>query len=227
MVLRFRAALVLVGTLVFAACGDDEVPAGRVRVGHLSPDAGTVNLYVNGNEVLPGITYPNSTLYYDVREGSNEVSLRSNATGATLLAATVNISGSADRTVLAVNTAANLEALVLTDDNSQPAAGRARVRLVHAAPSAGLVDVYITDPGATLVGATPTVAGVAFKDVSDYLDVAAGTYRVRATEAGTTDVVIDQVLNATALLVTTISATETVGGGAPYTLTVFVDRFTP
>jgi hypothetical protein len=223
-VLRFRAALALVGAFVFAACGDEEVAAGRVRVGHLSPDAGTVNLFVNGNEVIAGITYPNSTLYYEVREGSNEVSLRSNATGETLLSATVDISGEVDRTVLAVNTAAELEALSLVDDNSLPPSGRVRVRLVHAAPSAGTVDIYVTAPDATLEGATPTAAGIDFRTVSDYLDVAAGTYRVRVTAAGTTNVVIDRTIDLFAQYVTTISAIEAQGGGAPYTLTQFIDR---
>jgi hypothetical protein len=215
---------VLVGALVFAACGDEEVAAGRLRVGHLSPDAGTVNLFVNGNEVIAGIQYPGSTLYYDVREGSNEVSLRSNATGETLLSATVDISGDVDRTVLAVNTVADLEALPLVDDNSLPPSGRVRVRLVHAAPSAGTVDIYVTAPDATLEGAVPTAAGIAFKAVSPYLDVAAGTYRVRVTAAGTTDVVIDRTIDLFAQYVTTISAIEKPGGGAPFDLFQFVDR---
>jgi hypothetical protein len=222
--LRFPAALVLVGAFVFAACGDEEVAAGRVRVGHLSPDAGTVNLYVNGNEVLPGIQYPGSTLYYDVREGSNEVSLQSNLTGETLLSATVNISGDVDRTVLAVNTAANLEALSLVDDNSLPASGRVRVRLVHAAPSAGTVDIYVTAPDVALEDAVPAATGVAFKTVSAYLDVAAGTYRVRVTAAGTTDVVIDRTIDLFAQYVTTISAIEAPEGGEPFDLFQFLDR---
>jgi hypothetical protein len=222
--MRFRWTLVLAGALVALACGEDEEAAGRLRMGHLSPDAGTVNLHVNGNEVLPGIQYPGSTLYYDVREGTNVVSLVSNATGETLISANVDISGSADRTVLLVNTLANLETLVLSDDNSLPAAGRVRVRLVPAAPSAGSVDVYVTAPDASLDGAVPAAAGVAFKTVSAYLDIAPGTYRVRVTNAGTTDLVIDETLDLFAQYVTTISAIEAQGGGEPYALMQFIDR---
>jgi hypothetical protein len=172
---RFRSVVAGLGILALGACGDDEVVAGgRVRVAHFSPDAGTVNLEVNGEEVIAGITYPNSTLYYDVREGTNEVSLVSNATGATLISETVTISGGADRTIVALNYAASLEGLALTDDNSVPAAGRVRVRLLHAAPSAGLVDIYVTDPTASLDGAVPAAAGVAFKTIAIY-GVAAGT----------------------------------------------------
>jgi len=223
--IRVRWAVLGLGFLAVAACGDDDVVAGgRVRVAHFSPDAGTVNLEVNGNEVIPGITYPNSTLYYDVQEGTNEISLVSNATGATLISETVTISGGDDRTIVALNMAADLEGLALTDDNSAPAAGRVRVRLLHAAPSAGVVDIYVTDPSASLVGAVPAAAGVAFKDVSDYLDVAAGTYRVRVTAAGTTNVAIDDTIDLFAEYVTTIAATEAPGGGAPYALTQLLDR---
>ena len=82
----------------------------------------------------------------------------------------------------------------------------------------------MTAPDAALEGAVPTVAGIAFKAVSPYLDVAAGTYRVRVTAAGTTNVVIDRTIDLFAQYVTTISAIEAPGGGAPYALTQFIDR---
>lgn len=57
----------------------------------------------------------------------------------------------------------------------------ARVRVVHASPDAPAVDVFVD--GSTVL------SDVAFGDVSDYLDLAAGTYTVKITAAGDSDTV--------------------------------------
>jgi hypothetical protein len=56
-----------------------------------------------------------------------------------------------------------------------------RVRVVHASPDAPAVDV--------LVDGSAVLSGVSFGDVSDYLDLAAGTYTVKITATGDPDTV--------------------------------------
>jgi LPXTG-motif cell wall-anchored protein len=78
---------------------------------------------------------------------------------------------------------ANIEPLVLIDNNSAPAAGKAHVRFVHASPDAPAVDIAVT-------GGPVLFANVPFKGTGDYLPVDAGTYDLEARLAGTETVAL-------------------------------------
>jgi hypothetical protein len=79
---------------------------------------------------------------------------------------------------------ANIEPLVLIDNNSAPAAGKAHVRFVHASPDAPAVDIAVANGGPILF------PNVSFKGVGDYLPVDAGTYDLEARLAGTDTVAL-------------------------------------
>jgi LPXTG-motif cell wall-anchored protein len=86
--------------------------------------------------------------------------------------------------VVAVGQLANIEPLVLIDNNSAPAAGKAHVRFVHASPDAPAVDIAVANGGPVLFSNIP------FKGVGDYLPVDAGTYDLEARIAGTETVAL-------------------------------------
>ena len=187
----FRLPLVLAAAVALAACGDDEDGAARLRVGHFSPDAPAVDVLVNNTQVLTNVSYTQASAYLDALAGSANIQVRATGTTTTVINATVTLEEDTDYTVLAVNRLAQIEPLVLEDDNTPPAAGQAKVRVVHGAPGAPAVDVYVTTTTADINTATPTLTNVPFKGVSSYLPVPAGTYRVRVTPTGTKTVVID------------------------------------
>lgn len=163
----------------------------RVRAVHASPDAPAVDVLVDGTVALAGVTYGQGSGYLELLSGSHRIQVNPANTTMSVIDATLQLDAAKDYTVIAADRVAQIGPLVLEDDNTPPAAGQVRVRLVHGAPSAGLVDVYVTAPGASLTAAAPTIAGFAFKDASGYLEVPAGDYRVRITLAGTKTVAID------------------------------------
>ena len=75
------------------------------------------------------------------------------------------------------------------DDNvTSPSTGTALVRVAHLSPDAPLVDVY--------VNGTKALSGVAYKDVSSYLPIPAGSANFRVSPANAaTPVVIDATVN--------------------------------
>ncbi len=83
-----------------------------------------------------------------------------------------------------VATAANIEALVVEDDLSTPASGKAHVRFIHLSPDAPAVDI-------ALDGAAVVFPDVTFKEYTDFTPLDAGSYDLEVRVAGTSTVALD------------------------------------
>jgi trimeric autotransporter adhesin len=251
MVMRFRSFALLSVAVALMACGTDETgptgflptqPTGRFRFVHAISDparASAINVTVDGVPVgvsivyagtTPTTTLPNpglapATLYYPAYAGNRQLAVRRTAdTTVRLLDAAIAVAANADHTVLAVG-GATISALVLTDDNTAPAAGNVKLRAVNAATAAGNVDVYVTAPGAAIAAIAPTFAGVAPRAASGYLERAAGAIQVRFTTAGTKTVIRDVSLGTLAAgTIRTVVLLEAAAGGTPLTSSVLTDR---
>jgi hypothetical protein len=218
--------LALVALLGVAACDDDDdnnepEAQGRVRAVHLSPDAPAVDVLLDGTAVLNGVTYGQASGYLDVPAGDRTFRVEAVGSDAAVIDETVPVADGVDYTLLAVGNLATIEPLYLTDDNSAPTAGTAKVRVIHGAPNIPEVDVYVTAPGAPL--GDPLLTNVPFKEVSGYVEVPPGTYQVRVTPTGTTDVAIDQEIDVPAGVVATAIAVEAANGEGAPSILVLVD----
>ena len=206
-------ALVTSTTLFTTGCGDNSGRA-RLRVVHASPDAPNVDVTVDGKTVLTNVPYETASGYLTVGSGSRKIAVRATGASQDVINATVNLTNKKDYTVLAADLLANISPLVLTDNNTPPTAGNIKLRLVHASPSAGPVDIYVGAPGAG-VGGSPTLTNVPFKGFSDYLEVPAGSYQVYITPTASKTIAIDSgVLAITAGQIRTAIALDVTGGGA-------------
>jgi hypothetical protein len=219
----------LAAAAITTACSDDVDNTGpggeaRVRVVHASPDAPDVDVLVDGAEVLSDVPYLAASDYLDVPEGTRHIKVNAAGTATTVIDADVPLTDGTDYTVIASGFLASIEPIVLTDDNTAPAAGNARVRAIHGAPSAPAVDIYVTAPGADINTATPLVTNAVFGDVADYVEAPAGSYQVRVTPTGTKTVVIDSgTLVLEAGQVRTAIAVDATEGGPPFDLLVLED----
>jgi LPXTG-motif cell wall-anchored protein len=180
----FVLSAVLVLSLALATSALAQSDMARVRVVHASPDAPAVDVWVNGNVAFSNAPFQGITDYAALDAGSYQVQVT--PTGATepiVIDATLDLAGGTDYTVVAVGLLADIEPLVLVDNNSAPAAGKAHVRFVHASPDAPAVDIAVT-------GGPVLFSNVPFKGVGDYLPVDAGTYDLEARLAGTETVAL-------------------------------------
>lgn len=212
----------LFATALTVGCGDD--PTARLRVVHASPDAPNVDVFVNGSSVLQNVGYKTASSYLKVKAGTDKIEVKPTGSSNAVISASADLTSKKDYTALAVNFVSSIQPLLLTDDNTPPTSGNVKVRIVHAAPSAPAVDVYVTAPGADLLTATPVLTNVPFTGVSSYLSVPAGNYEIRVTVAGTKTVAIDSgSVTLAAGQIRTVVALDANGGGAPFTAIVLAD----
>ena len=182
--LAVLSALLLVGSAISPVLAQDA--DARVRVVHASPDAPAVDVWVNDSVAFSNAPFKSITDYAGLEPATYNVKVvPTGATEPVVIEADLGLDAGTDYTVVALNTLENIEPLVLVDNNSQPAAGKAHVRFVHASPDAPAVDIAVAEGGPVLF------SNVAFKEVGDYLPVDAGTYDLEVRVAGTEDVVLD------------------------------------
>lgn len=175
-----------------AIISDKNTPAA-IRVIHDSPDAPAVDIVVNDNfdaPLIESLMYPEFTPYVNVPAGTYNIKVAVADTQTDVIDADLTFAAGSMQSILAVNTVANIEPLVLMDD-SRSVATEAKVRLVHGSPTAGNVDIYVTAPHADITNAEPAFRDVPFKADTGYVALAEGDYQVRVTPTGAKHAVID------------------------------------
>lgn len=169
-----------------AACGGSDSPTvfnANLRVVHASPDAPNVDVLVDNKVVLSNVPYPTASSYLTVTAATHEIKVNVAGTSTTVIDVSPTLSTGAAYTVLAVGFVSGIQALLATDDRTAPAAGNAKLRVIHAAPDAGNVDVLVNDK--------VVLSNVPFKAISDYLTVPAGTYDIKVNATGTSTTAIE------------------------------------
>jgi hypothetical protein len=156
----------------------------QIRVGHFSPDAPAVNVMVDGQTVLEGVSFQTLSDYMTIDAGQIDVAVAPADGGDAVIEATVDVAEGDELTVLATGELSNVEALVFSDTNTSISGDRARVRFVHTSPDAPAVDLSVVD-GPTLF------SGIEFGEASNYTTVDAGDYRIRVVPSGSDDSVLD------------------------------------
>ncbi len=171
------APLVLVDNNSVPAAGN-----AHVRFVHLSPDAPNVDIAVTGGPVIfPNVPFKGVAGYAPVPAGTYDLEARIAGTSTVALALPgVKLDEGKIYTVFAVGLVAGsgdkaLSVVVDVQAPSAPATGKARVRVLHAVPDAPAVSVFVNDQVAFF--------GVAFKDLTGYATLAAGTYNVKVKPA--------------------------------------------
>ncbi len=167
----------IAGAAALAGCGGNSDYA-YVKFIHASPGAPNVDVQVASTFVAQNTAYGSATSgYARVNAGSNE-KVQVFAAGkdtAAVLSANSTFTENQYYTILALNTPTDLEAAIENDDLTPPTSGDCKIRVVHGAPNAGAVDVYVTAPGVSLTDpknpVTPVLTNFIFGTVTKYLDV--------------------------------------------------------
>jgi hypothetical protein len=187
-----------------------------------------VDVIVNNNcaaPVLSNVPFPAFSNYLSVPPATYNVKVTAAGNcGAVVIDANLNLAAGQQYSVFATGLLASITPYVLTDDNRSLATA-AKVRVVHAAPSAGSVDIYVTPPGASIATLTPAFTNVPLRAETGYVNLAGGSYDVTVTPTGTkTTAIGPATITVADGGVYTAAARDATGGGAPFGL-ILLDDF--
>lgn len=185
--LFYGSLLVLTSLTLMTSCKKDEETKtyANVLVTHASPNAPGVDLLVDGSKQnSAALAYPNNTGYLQVESGTRNIKVNVSGTSTTVIEANLDLAKDQSYSVFAVDSVSKISAVVLADDLTAPAAGKAHVRFVHLSPNAPAVDVAVAGGGAVVFG------NKAFKEYTAFTPLDAGSYNLEVRVAGTSTVAL-------------------------------------
>ena len=163
--------------------GIEDPETGCVLVIHAAPDAGPVDVYIDGEVALAGAEFGILGDFLPVPAGARQVQVT--AAGGdpadAVIDAELTVEPGVAYEVAAVGLGGEYQLLPVIGDTSPVSPDEARARVVHAGPDAPAVDVAAT-------GGDVLISDLAYLEISNALTVPAGTYDLEVRPTGTTDV---------------------------------------
>jgi hypothetical protein len=212
--MRFPLLAAVIAVLVLEGCGGPE-PVGprsgetaRLRLASASPDAGTLDLLVNGRTVAQAVGRTEVSPAAVLEPGSATGEVRATGSATALASLPLALEAGKSYTVLVAGSVGALTAMVSVDTGSagtppppppQPPVDSgnpqpvdfARFRILHAAPHAPPLDPYLLPTGAPL-DTLPTLQPFEYGSLALTADLVRqpGHWTVVFTEAGTTRIAL-------------------------------------
>jgi hypothetical protein len=150
----------------------------RLRFIHAASGLSAVDVFVDGTRVLSQVPYASISDYLNLPTGTRRVAVTATEQNedAAVIVAEATIEAGKTYSFAAIGLPDRASALY-TDDVGAPAAGKARVRVIHLSPDAPGADVRVVN-GPTLI------QNLAFSEASSYLEVDQGTYDLQVAAVG-------------------------------------------
>ena len=211
------------------------------RVVHLSPDAGTlaggpVEVFATSAalpgtvELIPAFSYEDivpagGATYVPVPSGDYVFNVAPDGAGVpgVYTSPSLTLSTGMEYSVIAAGLVGGGPdfTLLATADHNRSIITQSSVKIIHGAPAAGLVDVFVTPAGAysaaqVIAGdaGAPLLDDFAFADITDYVSVPPGNYDIRVIAGGAAAIDVPN-FALTPGLVATVIARQADGVGSP------------
>jgi hypothetical protein len=170
-------------SVFFVACDKSDNKSetySRIAVTHAAhgtpgPDVILDGVVMNSDSLVYGQSAP----YTFIFSGQRTFRLNKAGTAINYSAKDTFFDAEAFYSVFASDSAQKMKALLLKDDLSAPAAGKAHVRLLHLVPNAPAIDI--------MNDTTHVLNAIAYNTAQSFLPITAGTYQFKAVLTGTMD----------------------------------------
>ena len=189
---RFRNIFFSLALLVIVvSCNPDDedfvsqpVDVAYVSIYHAAPNAPALDIAVDGRLInRDPLEYTGYSGYLNFFTGTREIKFHSANANSAVIDTTFNFEDGKAYSLFAINTASDVEALLVVDSAAAPAAGKAMVRFINLAPDA---------PAFDLTHGTDSVlfSGNYFKGATPFQEVVADTYSFQIRDAGASKALI-------------------------------------
>ena len=194
-------------TLFISSCeGDPAEPAvteyGKVLLFHGAPSGAGIDLYIDGVKVTTNtLGYGQPSAYVQATAGTTAHKiLMKDITGKTLDSASLQLNKDVGYSYYTYkDTDGTIRVKTTTDALTAPAAGKAKVRVVHLIPD--VTNNVALDIQSVAVGGVATQANdftqVKFKESKDFIELPKGTFDLKIKEYGTTNLIINNPIQIT------------------------------
>ncbi len=143
-------------------CGNDDAQKGFVRIVNATTEYASLDLYTlnsdGGNDLVVSGTAANAASAYEgIDKGSYTFNVKSSTSAGAATPVTGTVSKEDHFTIVTYLTGSATKTQFLTDEETNPASGNAKLRVLNAATSeAASVDVYLTNSDCTDLAVTDT-----------------------------------------------------------------------
>jgi hypothetical protein len=174
-------------TGLLAACGGSGGSSNgsvSLRLVNATQTHPSIDLLVNSGVALSATAKDNVSVYSAPPAGVATLQINDAGSSTALSTSIPTLTGGQVYTMVAYESAGTVKTVILNESYAAPVTGSVSLHLYDAAPEAGKLDVYITDPTVDL--ATVTSPTTSFTTTSSLLALtyAPGTYRIRITAFG-------------------------------------------
>jgi hypothetical protein len=182
-----RSALCLTGSaslLPLTGCGGGTASAS-IRCINATVDYATADFWVQGSKAFSALTNGGSvTAWGSVDAGDTQIELHAAGSSTSKLTETRSLAEDTYTSTLAYGSlATSLKFQHFAETNAAPASGSVQLRLFQASPSLDGLDLYITNTS-SLTGLSPTLSVSTYAELSAFITMTSGNYRLRLTAGG-------------------------------------------
>lgn len=180
----------LAAGLLLAGCGGSSGGDGgsaTIRLVNLTTSNSAFDLVdADEDETLAGtVAADQGSAPASVNDGETSFELRRAGNDSAVVTASWSLTADTQYTAIAYGAEGALKMAMLEEDEDQPDAGKARLRLYNTSADSGTLDLYLTASDTALEDAAIT-ATVAASGASSFVTLAPGSYRLRLTASGDT-----------------------------------------
>lgn len=180
----FALSAIVAGSAIFASCKKEEEPKkyAKINITHASPNSPAIN-FITGTDTLNGpnvLAYGNHTGYVNIEAGSKTINYKYEGVDTAFFDSSFTFKEKLNYSMYIIDSFHKSKPMLLVDDLSAPANGKARLRFIYLSPNGQEIDmVRMLD-----TNRIPVFPKTNFKDVTSFNSFDAGVYNFEIHIAG-------------------------------------------